>query len=234
MKNTILVACVLASGVIAGAGRPAIGNDAARGGGALVVKASPAVAPCVVAAAAALEQATGRRVSVETAPIGAVGSAQGADVVVAVEEELTRVIEGGETAPDLDVDVATIPWVFTGAVAAPGDVKALARSGKSVRVFGGVVSRYARQSLESLSPSRVTSVKDPSLVRHLGRDELALVPLSLAGAGPVASADVPPLQVRALGVRGTPRRDGARAFLEFLTGPAGEAAFGRCGRAAAR
>ena len=103
-----------------------------------------------------------------------------------------------------------------------------------MNVFGGVISRYARQSLESLPPERVRSVRDASIARRLPSGELALVPLSLAGPGPVSTADVPPLQVRAVGVRGSGQRDGARAFLEFLTGPAGQAAFSRCGRDAAR
>ena len=86
-----------------------------RAGGALVVKASPTTSPCAAAAAEAFRRATGSAVEVQTATIGPVGSAAGADVVVAIEEELTRVIEGGESAPDLEVDVATIPWVLTGA-----------------------------------------------------------------------------------------------------------------------
>jgi hypothetical protein len=231
MRFPILLVGLLALGMIAGGDRPAASDDASRGSDALLVKASPAAAPCVKAA---LLEATGRRAEVETAAIGPVGSAQGADVVVAFEEELTRVIEGGETAPDLDVDVASIPWVFSGPGVRSGEVQTLARSGKTVRVFGGVIAGHARQSLEFLPPSRVKSVRDTSLARRLGSNELALVPLSLAGPGPIASADVPPLLVRALGVRASPRREEARAFLAFLTGPVGEAAFGRCGRDAAR
>jgi hypothetical protein len=188
----------------------------------------------VATAVAALEETTGRRATVDTAAIGPVGSTRGADVVVAVEEELTRVIEGGESADDLDVDVATIPWVFTGTGAAGSNVRALARSGTRVSVFGGVISRHARQSLESLPPERVRSVKDVSVALRLTAGELALVPQSLAGPGPVSAADVPPLRVRAVGVRGSGQPDAARAFLEFLTGPAGQAAFSRCGRHAAR
>ncbi len=121
---------------------------------------------------------------------------------MAVEAELTRILEGGESVDDLDVDVATIPWVFTGKGAAGTTVRALTRSETRVNVFGGVISRYARQSLESLPPERVRSVKDVSIARRLPVGELALVPLSLAGPGPVSAADVPPLQVRAVGVRG--------------------------------
>jgi hypothetical protein len=234
---TFLIASTLAVAATAGNGTGPIGAGAAGPAphaGALLVRASPAVSPCVAAAVAAMETATGRRATVEIAAIGPVGSGRGADVVVAVEAELTRILEGGESVDDLDVDVATIPWVFTGEGAAGTTVRALTRCETRVSVFGGVISRYARQSLESLPPERVRSVKDVSIARRLPVGELALVPLSLAGPGPVSAADVPPLHVRAVGVRGSGQRDGARAFLEFLTGPAGQAAFGRCGRDATR
>ena len=169
----------------------------------------------------------------QTAQIGAVSSAQGADVVVAVEEELTRVIEGGASDPGLDVDVATIPWVLQGA-GTGGDLRSLAASGKSVRVPGGVIARHARQSLETLPPSRVRSESSPEALQHLTSDEIALVPLSLASRGPVTATSIQPLSARALGVRGTPRPDAARAFVEFLAGGPGNAAFRACGRADAR
>lgn len=202
---------------------------AARGG-ALVVKASPSTSPCTAAAAEAFRQATGGAVLVQTAAIGPAGSAAGADVVVAIEEELTRVIEGGESAPDLELDVATIPWVLTGAGAGTADLGSLARSSARVRVLGGAIGRHARQSLESLPPDRVETARTPDGLRDLAPGELALVPLSLAGPGPVASTDVKALLAQAVGVRGSPRAAGARAFLEFLTTGPGNAAFRTCGR----
>ena len=233
MKKHSLVVSALLAAVL-------VGNDVtAVSGGAphadvLLVRASPAVAPCVTAVVAAMPATSGPRPRVQTSAIGPVGSASGADVVVAAEQELTKVLEGGESAEGLDVDVATIPWVFVGKPAAGTDLRALARAGTRVVVFGGVISRYARQRLEYLPPERVRSARDASIARRLPAGELALVPLSLAGPGPVSSADVPPLQVRAVGVRGSERKAAARAFLEFLTGPTGRAAFGQCGRDAAR
>jgi hypothetical protein len=201
---------------------------AARGG-ALVVKASPSTSPCAAAAAEAFRRATGTAVLVKTAAIGPVGSAAGADVVVAIEEELTRVIEGGESVPDLEFDVATIPWVLTGG--SPGaDLRGLARSGARVRVLGGALGRHARQSLETLPPDRVETARTPDGLRNLAAGELALVPLSLAGPGPVTATEVPALLAKAVGVRGSPSAGSARAFLDFLaTGP-GNAAFRSCGR----
>jgi hypothetical protein len=235
MKTSALVVSTLVAAVLAGNDVTAVGGGAsASHADVLLVRASPAVAPCVTAAVTAMAAQGGLRARVETAAIGAVGSSAGADVVVAAEQELTKLLEGGESADDLDVDVATIPWVFTGKDGAGTDLSALARSGTRVVVFGGVISRYARQKLESLPPERVRSVRDASIARRLPAGELALVPLSLAGSGPVSSADVPPLQVRAVGVRGSERKAAARAFLEFLTGETGRAAFGQCGRDAAR
>ena len=195
------------------------------------MKASPTARPCVAAAAEAFRQATGGAVAVQTAPIGPVGSAAGADVVVAIEEELTRVIEGGASAPDLEVDVATIPWVLAGAGAGTPDLRGLARSGARVRVLGGAIGRHARQSLEALPPDRVETARTPDGLRKLAPGELALVPLSLAGPGPVTATDVPPL---ARPGRRRPRRapapgPPARSSTSSPTGP-GNAAFRSCGR----
>jgi hypothetical protein len=198
--------------------------------GALVVKASPATSPCAAAAAEAFRKATGTAVLVQAAAIGPAGSAAGADVVVAIEEELTRVIEGGESAPDLEFDVATIPWVLTGGSPGAADLQGLARSGARVRVLGGAIGRHARQSLEALPPDRVQTARTPAGLRNLAPGELALVPLSLAGPGPVVATDVPALVAQAVGVRGSPRVGAARAFLDFLTAGPGNAVFRSCGR----
>ena len=199
---------------------------------ALRVVASPAVAPCVAAAASEYERTTGRRVAVETAAIGGPDSAAGADVVVAADDELNRVIESGATHPELDVDVARIPWVLAGAPGtATPDLRALGRSGGVVRSLDGAVAREAWRSLalQGVAPDRVERIEKGPL--RLGRGEVAVVPLSLAGDGPVSSLDVPPLTVRALGVRASARASAARAFLDFLTGETGNAAFRGCGRA---
>ncbi len=221
-RRSLLLAAVLAAPVSAA-------TDALR------VVASPAVAPCVAATAVEYERATGRRVSVATATIGSPASAAGADVVVAADEELTRVIESGATDPELDVDVARIPWVLAGAPgpAAP-DVRALGRPGGVVRTLDGVVAREAWRNLalQGFAPDRVERIGRAPL--RLGQGEVAVVPLSLAGPGPVTSLDVPPLIARALGVRTSAHAGAAREFLDFLTGEKGNAAFQRCGRAESR
>jgi hypothetical protein len=201
---------------------------------ALRVKASPAVAPCVAAAAAEYDRTPGRRVAVQTAAIGSQDSADGADVVVAAESELHRVIESGASDPDLEVEVATIPWVLAGApgTAAP-ELRSFSRSGSVVRTLGGDVARetWRRLHLQGFSPARVERVRQAPVRIQAG--EAAVVPLSLAGAGPATTLDVPPLRVRALAVNASPRKDAGRAFLDFLAGP-GNAALRACGRAEAR
>jgi ABC-type molybdate transport system substrate-binding protein len=202
---------------------------------ALRVKASPAVAPCVSAAAAEYQRTSGRRVTVETAAIVTQDSAAGADVVVAADSELNRVIESGTSDADLEVEVATIPWVLAGAPgAAKPDLRSLARTGSVVRTIGGAVARepWRRLQLQGFSPARVERVRETPVRLQAG--EAAVVPLSLAGAGPVTVLDVPPLRARAVGVSASPRKDADRAFLDFLATGAGNAAFRACGRTEAR
>jgi hypothetical protein len=202
---------------------------------ALRVKASPAVAPCVVSASLEYERATGRHLVMETAAVGSADSAHGADVVVAADQELHRVIESGVSHPELDVEVARIPWVLAGApgTAAP-ELQALGRSAATVRSLGGVVDRetWRRLRIQGFAPARVERVREMPLRLQAG--EAAVVPLSLAGSGPVTLLDVPPLSVHALGVRASPRPDAARAFLDFLAGEKGNAAFRACGRGEVR
>jgi hypothetical protein len=202
---------------------------------ALRVKASPAVAPCVVAASLEYERATGRRPAVETASIGSPSSADGADVVVAADQELHRLVESGVSHPDLDREVARIPWVLVGA---PGTVapelRALGRSGVVVRSLDGVVARetWRRLRMQGFAPARVERALETPL--RLQPGEAAVVPLSLAGRGPVTPLDVPPLSAHALPVAASARKDAARAFLDFLAGKDGNAAFRACGREEAR
>lgn len=202
---------------------------------ALRVKASPAVVPCVTAAAAEYQRTSGRRVDVSTAAIGSQDSADGADVVVAADSELNRVIESGASDPDLEVEVATIPWVLAGAPgAAAPEFRALARPGAVVRTLDGPVARetWRRLHLQGFAPARVERARETPLRLQAG--EAAVVPLSLAGSGPVTTLDVPPLRVRALAVRASARKDAGRAFLDFLAAGPGNVAFRACGLTGAR
>jgi hypothetical protein len=204
--------------------------------GPLLVKASPAVAPCVTAAALEYRRVTGREVRVEAAVLVLRADASDADVVVAADEELVRILETGAHLPDQDVDVAEVPWVLA---APPGarvpDVRALSGSGL-VRTLGGVAGREAWRVLgrQGVAPAHVDRMREPAGPVVLQAGETAIVPLSLAGPGPVSRLDVPPLVVRALGLRRSPRPEDTRAFLAYLTGAPGNAAFRACGRDTAR
>jgi hypothetical protein len=195
---------------------------------ALRVRASPAVAPCVAAAGAAFERATGRRTLLETAPLGSATSADGADLVIGADAELHRIIESGASHPDLDLDVARIPWVLVGPPGASApDLRVLEREGARVKVLGGSLGRQARRGLGSAAGGSLPA--DGTLPR-LAPGEAAVLPLSLAPPGPVSPTAIPPFVARALGVRASPRAREARAFLDFLAGEAGNAAFRGCGR----
>jgi hypothetical protein len=198
--------------------------------GALRVKASPAVAPCAAAAALAFQKATGTPVSVETAAIGMPESAKGADVIVAVDAETHRLVEGGVTDPALEADVARIPWVLAGASGPSADLRALGRGGAVVHTLDGIAAREAwrRLALRGVAPERVERHARGPVRLSPGED--AILPLSLVPDGPVSALDLPPLLARAFGVRASARPAAAAAFVAFLTGEAGNAAFRACSR----
>ncbi len=202
----------------------------------LRVRASPLTRPCVAAAAGLYERTTGRAIAVEAGALGEPSSAEGADVVVGADAELNRIIESGASHPDLDVDVATIPWVLVGAPGASPDVDALQRSSETVGVLGGVAAREARRVLgqQGFAANRLRGLDRTEGPLRLGRGEMAIVPLSLAGDLPVAGLSLPPITARALGVRAGGRPDAARAFLDFLAAGPGNEAFRACGRTESR
>jgi hypothetical protein len=200
-------------------------------GGELHAKASPAASPCVLAVKPLYEATLARKLVLETARLEGAESAIGADVVVGAEGELTRIIEGGASHPELEVDLATIPWVLvTANPQGPSDLQALAASPMVVRVLGGSVGLAARRALQHLPAERVRTFTDPAGSVELAEGEAAVIPLSLAGRGRLSRLDIPSLLVRAVGVRASTNLEAARQFLEFLTRGLGNAAFRRCGR----
>jgi hypothetical protein len=214
--------------------------SAAPAGAPLRIKASPAVQPCAAAAAAEYQRATGHAAVVETAAIGMPDSVAGADVVVAADSELNRVIESGMTHPDQELDVASIPWVLAGAPGAAAPSLQAARTTALVDVLGGNVARetWRRLAQQGLMPARSErggrDGREPRESPRLQPGEAAVVPLSLAGTAAVTRLDVPALRARALGVRASSRPEAVRGFLDFLVGERGGAAFRGCGRSEAR
>ena len=201
----------------------------------LRVKASPVASPCVAAAGALFQRSTGRAIVVETGSVEAVGSADGSDVVVGANEELTRVLESGATDLEVDRELARIPWVIVGP--SGGDVRSLARSGAPLRMLGGVVAREARRSLagQGVTAQRLVSLDATRRPLAPAPGESLILPLSLAGrTAAVSTIAAPPLAIRAAAVRGTPRPGEARDFVLFLASGPGNDAFRACGREATR
>jgi hypothetical protein len=208
-----------ATGVVAQVPRP------------LRVRASAVTVPCVEVAATAYRRATGRGITVEAGAVTAPDSGAGFDVVVGADEELTRVIEGGSSQPDLDVDVARLPWVLVGAQG--GAAKLSKSSGARVRVVDGPVGLEARAWLrKSGQVAQASTLLRGGLV-SLAQDEVALVPASLAG-GTGTAVDVPPVVVRAVGMRASSNATGVAQFLAWVEKGPGNEAFCDCGKVAVR
>jgi hypothetical protein len=189
----------------------------------LQVRASSVVAPCVEAAARAWP-ATAGAVRLDVAPLSAPGSA---DVVVASSVELTRALESGVAEVGSEVDVARVPWVVQVRPGGPASVRRaedLAASGAEVTVPDSPAAYEARRWAAEKGGSRVREASG----RALREAAVALVPLTLAGAGERLTVDVPPIVVRAAVATQAARPAEARALVAFLGSEAGQKAFAEC------
>jgi hypothetical protein len=198
---------------------------AAGGADEIQVRVSPAVAPCVAAAARAY---TGPgRPRLETGLLKERAPA----VIVGSSVEVDRVLDAGGALHDTDVDLAHIPWVLTVAAghgAPPQGLAGLAASTADVAVLAGPEAYAARRALQGIPERRLREGTEPGVLRSA---PLALVPLSLAGKGEQVATDVPPLRARAAVARAGAASPAARAFVAFLASEAGRAAFAVCGAA---
>jgi hypothetical protein len=190
--------------------------------GALSIRATDAVAPCVRSAARAYP--AGKGITIE---VGRLADAR-ADVLVGSAPEVTRALESGQAVVGSDVAVARIPWVIALApgnparVRAPGDLR---RPDLEVWVLEGAAAYEARRHLEALAPGRVREAADRTV---LGAAAAAVVPLSLAGPGERIPFDVPPIEAQAAVGAGSRRSAAARGFIAFLGSEAGGKAFAAC------
>lgn len=191
----------------------------------LRVRVSAAVAPCV--AAASRSWSGGRRVALETTSLRDPGPA---DVLVGSLVEMTRALEGGEAVVNSDVDIAEIPWVLSVAAGNKLGVKSLSdvrEKSVDLVVLGGPVSYEARRALAGGGTSRLREVSDQAALRAA---PVALVPLSLAGAGErIAVAGVPPLRTSAAIGAHAAQPERAQQFVDYLGSEAGQRAFAACG-----
>ena len=189
--------------------------------GALHVRATPAVAPCVEAAARAYQKKAGQ-VVVET---GTLGDAATADVLVGASAEVTRALEGGAAAADSDATIARMKWVLVVPEGNPNRIEGLAdaeRAGIEVWVAGGAAAYEARRAALKVAPARVREASDGSAPRGAAA---ALAPTCLAGPGDRIKVDVPDLVVDAAVSATAARPDAARGFVSFLASPEGRRAF---------
>ena len=189
--------------------------------GALRVRATTAVTPCVEAAARAYEKKAGR-VVVET---GGLGDAGPADVVVGSAAEVTRALEGGAAVLDSDAEVARVRWVLVVPEGNPHQIHGLAdldRAAVEVWIAGGPAAYEARRAVQKLAPERAREASDGAVPRGAAA---ALAPLCLAGPGERVAVDVPDMVVQAAVSARAKRGDVARDFVAFLASPAGRGAF---------
>jgi accessory colonization factor AcfC len=195
-------------------------------GGALRVRASAAVAPCVEAAARAYVQKS-RPVLVEP---WSLGDAAAADVLVGSAAEVTRALEGGWAVADSDAEVARVRWVLVVPAGNPNQIRGLAdanRAGIEVWVGGGRAAHAARRIAQQAAPERVREASDGAVPNGAAA---ALVPLCLAGGdGERLSVDVPDLVVEAAVSARANRARAARDFVAFLASAAGRRAFAAAG-----
>jgi len=189
----------------------------------LRVRSSEAAAPCVRSAAAAY----GKPVDVQAGPLR--DDAATADVLVAASGvEMTRALESGRAVQGTEVDVARIPWVLSVPRGNPeglAALKDLSRPGIEVVVLGGPAAYQARRALGAVAPGRLRETTDAEVLRYA---RVAVVPLSLAGAGERIAVDLPALEARAAVAEGTPRAGEAAAFVRFLGAEEGQRAFAGC------
>ncbi len=185
-----------------------------------VVRASPLIAPCVEAAARAY------RVSGVQVEVGTVADAERGDLLVGSAVEVTRALETGTALVDSDVDVARIPWVLRVPEGNPDavlDLDDALRRDLEVVVPTGPGAHEAQRVVAGRG--RVREVAGSEALRGASR---ALVPLSLRGPGHVIPTHVRPLEARAAVRAGSTQGVAARAFLQFLVSPDGQAAFAAC------
>jgi accessory colonization factor AcfC len=189
----------------------------------LRVRASVETAPCLAAAAAAYDGAVG----IET---GALRDPAAADVLVGSGVELTRALEGGDAVVGSEEQLARIPWVLSVPAGNPLGIAGLAdleRAGLEVAVLDGRAAHEAHRALARYPALRARPSHDGGALR---RAPVALLPVSLAGAGQKVAVDVPAILVGAAVAARSGRPAEARAFVSFLASEKGRAAFGACGR----
>ncbi len=190
-------------------------KSGARPPEALRVSVTPALSPCASRLVDAFTASGYPAVLLEV--IDAPGITE-ADVLIADDSELTRLLEGGLVDERTAVDLGEVPWVMltpTGDPAPPTLSSFGASTRAPIAILGGMAGRAARAAL-GLAPGRLLVSREPA---HLREAEHALLPRTLAGRGrQVLAEGVAPLTAVAARVAGSPRDAEAEALLRFLRG----------------
>src|SRR5687768_10466542 len=190
----------------------AVDGDVGIRQGALRVRATAAIAPCVQAAALAYGKAGGRAV-VES---GDLTGDTTADVLVGAAAEVTRALEAGHAAADSDTEVAKVRWVLVVPTGNPYQVQRLAdtvRADVEVWVAGGAAAHAARRAAQDAAPRQVREASDGSIPSGAAA---ALAPVCLTVAGERMPVDVPDLVVEAAVSSRARSPEAARGFVAFL------------------
>jgi hypothetical protein len=206
-----LASCLAAALLLAGPSSPQTAT-------ALRVRASAAVFPCVSFAASGFQG--GFPVAIDEGDLADLVDEQ---LLVGSGVEITRAIEAGLAVEGTDVDLVRIPWVLKAPSGGPRKLEDLSRASARVVVLGGTAAYEARRALSALPRGRLFETTDPDVLRQA---RIAVVPLSLAGAGPHQPLDIPPIVARAAL---TPHDNGeGRSFLDYLQSQPGLARLSAC------
>jgi hypothetical protein len=209
---------VAATALLLAAGGPSASISAPA---EVLVRASPAFAPCLEPALAAFSRESGVRATLE---VGEPDPPAGADLVVGDDSELTRLLEGGTADLATATDLGYLPWVLVVPAGTPAGVAAATAAADQLTVLGGRLGREARAALGGrLAGQRLRVSNDREELRSA---RFALVPRSLAGPGERRPAGVRSLVAVAAVVGDAPHAAAARQLLAFLKSPRGHAALG--------
>lgn len=154
-------------------------------------------------------------------------AAEAADVLVATAAEVTRAVESGAAVEGSEVAIARIPFVLVVPAGNPLGLRGLedvARAGGELAVSDLPAAHEARRAADSAAPGRVKALG----TTKLRVATLALVPLSLAGAGDQLATELRPLEIRGVVLATARDPQAARELLRRLAAAPAQDAFAAC------
>lgn len=155
------------------------------------------------------------------------GAAEAADALVATAAEITRAVESGAAVEGSEVAIARIPFVLVVPAGNPLGLRGLedvGRAGGELAVSDLPAAHEARRAAEFAAPGRVR----PAGAARARSATLALVPLSLAGAGDRLATGLRPLEIRGVVLATARDPQAARELLRRLAAAPAQDAFAAC------